>query len=60
MKQYLSNFDPTHLTFDLALFPGKNIPNIAKSNCIFPGKGTGDKDFILAYLDSSMAEVFPP
>ena len=42
-----------------ALFPGKNIPNIAKSAHIFPGKGRGDKDFILTYLDSSMAEVFP-
>ena len=42
-----------------ALFPGKNIPNIAKRNHIFPGKGRGDKDFILTYLDSSMAEVFP-
>ena len=46
MKQYLSNFDSTPLTFDPALFPGKNIPNIAKSNRIFPGKGRGDKDFI--------------
>ena len=41
-----------------AIFPGKNIPNIAKSNHIFPGKGRGDKEFILTYLDSSMAEVF--
>ena len=47
------------LTFDPALFPGKNIPNIAKSNRIFPGKGRWDKDFILTYLDSPMAEVFP-
>ena len=41
------------------MFPGKNIKNIAKSNRIFPGKGRDDKDFILTYLDSSMAEVFP-
>ena len=42
-----------------ALFPGKNIPNNAESNRIFPGKGKEDKDFILTYLDSSMAEIFP-
>ena len=47
------------LTFDPALFPGKNIPNIAKSNRIFPGKGRGDKGFTMTYLDSSVAEVFP-
>ena len=28
-----------------------------KSNGIFPEKGKGNKDFILAYLDSSMADV---
>ena len=55
----MSNFDSVPLTFDPALFPDKNIANIAKSNRIFPGKGRGDKDFILIYLDSSMAEVFP-
>ena len=37
----------------------KIIPNIAKSNRIFPGKGREDKDFILTCMDSSMAEVFP-
>ena len=58
-KQYLSNFDSTPLTCDRALFPGKNIPNIAKLNRIFPGKRRWDKYFILTYLDSSMAEVFP-
>ena len=47
MKNYWSNF-------------GKNIINIAKSNHIFPGKGREDKDFILTYLDSSMADVFLP
>ena len=36
MKLYLSNFDSTALTCDLALFPDKNVPNIAKSNRIFP------------------------
>ena len=59
MKKYLSNFDSTSLTCDPALFPGTNIPNIAKSNPIFHGKGKEDKDFILTYLDSSVAEVFP-
>ena len=59
MKYYLSNFDCTTLTFGSALFPDKNILNIAKSNRIFPGKGRGDKDFILTYLDSSTAESFP-
>ena len=58
MKKYLSNFDSTPLTCDPALFPGKNIPNIAKSDRIFPGKGRRDKYFILAYLESSKGEVF--
>ena len=58
MKYYLPNFDSTHLTCDLTVFPSKIIPNIAKSNRIFPRKGRGDKDFILTYLDSSMVEVF--
>ena len=52
------NFDSKTLTFDTALFPGKNSPNIAKSNCIFPGKRRGDKTLILTYFDSPMAEVF--
>ena len=59
MKKYLSNFDSNPLTCDPALFPVKNIPNIAKSNRIFPEKGRADKNFILTYLDSSVAEVFP-
>ena len=42
------------------LFPGKNTPNIAKSNRIFPRKDRADKDFILTNLDSSMTEVFLP
>ena len=58
MKQYLLNFDSTPLTCDPAQFPGKDIPNIAKTNRIFPGKAREDIDFILTYLDSSMAEVF--
>ena len=35
----LSNFDSNPLIFDNTLFPGKNSPNIAKSNRVFPGKG---------------------
>ena len=37
----------------------KNNPNIAKSNCFFPGKGREDRALILTYLDSPIAEVFP-
>ena len=59
MKQYLSNFDSTTLTCDPTVFPGKIIPNIAKSNRIFPGKEGVGKDFILTYFYSSMADVFP-
>ena len=35
----LSNFDSNPLICDPTLFPGKNSPNIANSNCVFPGKG---------------------
>ena len=48
MKQDLPDFDCNPLTCE------KNIPDIANSNHIFPGKGRGDKAFILTYL----AEVF--
>ena len=41
------------------MFPVKNNPNIANSNRVFPGKGRGDTAFILTYLDSQIAEVFP-
>ena len=58
MKQYLSKFDSTPWTCDPALFPAKNIPNIAKSTRIFRGKGRGDKGFIVTYLDRSVAKVF--
>ena len=44
MKQHLSNFNSATLTCDPTVFPGKIIPNIAKSDRIFPGKGRGDKD----------------
>ena len=54
----MSNFDSTPLTCDPALFLSKNIQNIAKSNGIFPEKERRDKDFILTYLDSSMALKF--
>ena len=59
MKQHLSNFDSAPLTCDPTVSSGKIIPNIAKSDRIFPGKGREDKDFILTCMDSSMAEVFP-
>ena len=59
IKLCLSNFDSFPLACDPVLFPGKNIPNIAKSNHIFPRKERQDKDFILTCLDSSMAKVFP-
>ena len=39
MKLYLLNFNSTPLTCDPALLPGKNIPNIAKSNRIFSERG---------------------
>ena len=39
-------FCQTYLTCDPALFPHKNIPNIAKSNRIFLRNGRGDKEFI--------------
>ena len=45
--------------FHPTAFPVIIIPNIVKSNHILPGKGRGDKDFILTYLDSSMTDVFP-
>ena len=37
-------FDSTPLTCDPTMFRGKIFPNIAKSNCIFPGKARGDRD----------------
>ena len=55
----LSNFDCNPLICDPTLFPGKNSPNIAKSNRAFPGKGKGDRALILTYLDVLVAEVFP-
>ena len=58
IHKILSNFDSNLLIRDSTLFPGKNIPNIAKRNRIFPGKGRGDRALILTYLDSPMAEGF--
>ena len=54
----LSNFDSNPLIFDSTLFPGKNSPNIAKSNRVFSAKGRGDRALIFTYLDNPMAEVF--
>ena len=53
----MSNFDSVPLTCDPALFPSKNIQNIAKNNRIFPKREKREKDFILTYSDISMAEV---
>ena len=53
----LSNFDFNSLICVPTLFPGKNIPNTAKSNRVFPGKGIRDRALILTRLDSPMAEV---
>ena len=55
----LSNFDSNPLICDATLFPGKNSPNIAKGNSVFPGKGRGDRALILTYLGSPVADVFP-
>ena len=44
--------------FKPALFPATNIPNSAKCNRIFPGKGRRGKTLILSYLDSQLPEVF--
>ena len=55
----LTSLDSNTLICDPTLFPGKNSPNIAKSNRVFPGKGKEDKALILTYLNSPMAEVFP-
>ena len=55
----LSNFDSNPLICDPTLFLGKNSPNIAKSNRVFPGKWRGDRALILIYLNSPVTEVFP-
>ena len=55
----LLDFNFNHLICDTLPFPGKNSPNIAKSNRAFPGKEGRDRALILTYLDSPMAEVFP-
>ena len=57
--QNFVKFDSNDLICDPTLFPGKNSRNIAKSNHIFPGKGKGDRAWILTYFDSLMAEIFP-
>ena len=56
MKQYLSNFDPSPLTFDRTLFSSKNIPNTAERNCVFFRKRG---EAIKTYLGGSMNEGFP-
>ena len=54
----LLNFDSNPLICDPTLFPGKNNPNIAESNCVLPGNGKGDSALILTHLNSLMAEGF--
>ena len=55
----LINFDPNPLICDPTLLPSKNSPNIAKSNCVFPGKRKENRALILTYLNSLTAKVFP-
>ena len=54
----LTNFDYNPLICHPTLFPGKNSPNIAKSDRIFPGKRKEDRALILTYLNNPMDEVF--
>ena len=54
----MSDFDSKRLICDPTLLPGKNSPNIANNNRVFPGKRRGDRALILTYLDSPVAEVF--
>ena len=54
----LSNFDSNPLICDPTLFPGKNSPNIAESNCLLRGNGKGDSALILTHLNNLMAEGF--
>ena len=39
----LSNFDSNALICNPTVFPGKNSPNIVKSNRVFRGKGRSDR-----------------
>ena len=50
-----SNFDSNLLICDPTQFPGKNNPNIAKSDRIFPGKGRGDRALTLTCLNSPIS-----
>ena len=54
----LSNCDSNPLICDPVLFPGKNSPNIAKSNRAFPGNVKGDRALVLTRLNCLMAEGF--
>ena len=45
------DFDSDPQTCDTALISTINNLNIAKSNCIFPGKRGKDRALILTYLD---------
>ena len=59
MKNLFLNFDSNPLTFDFALFSGRNSQNISKSSRNFSRKGRWDKALILKYLDSLVTEIFP-
>ena len=54
----LSNCNSSPLICDPVVFPGKNSPNIAKSNRIFPGNGKGDRALVLTRLICLMAKGF--
>ena len=54
----MSNFNSDHLTCDLALFPAQNSPNSAKSNCIFPRKGRGERALTLTYFSNKYIYFF--
>ena len=53
----LTSLDSNTLICDPTLFPGKNSPNIAKSNRVFPGKKKEDRALILTYLNSPVADA---
>ena len=56
--QTLLDFDCDSLTFDHSLFFVQKYPKNTKSNPIFHLMGRGDRDLILIFLDSPMAEFF--
>ena len=55
----MSYFGSNPLSCEPTLFPGKNNPNIHKSNRVFPGKRWWDRALTLTYLHTPMPEAFP-